>query len=768
MMDGFMDSFPLLTADSGFRWELAVLIAGIYLQAILAAMVKRRSDMPAVNTLVVALFLGCGWCLVAAIDLITQSLDAKVLLYKVGFMVFPFVPIVWLETVHRFVHGRPLLYGSRLIAVSAIPLITILLVWTGEAHTFFRYGFWVDGSGGFSTLRFERGPWAFVDVAYMVGVAGYAFYLLWKWLPEVMPSAARARLVLVGVGGVPVAVNLAAYLGLTPVVGFNYTPVLFAAGGSLLTWALVHYRVIDLGHTSRGSIVERLKDFLIVLDGDNKIVDINGPACKVLGANRESVIGWGASEVLSVWPDVVEGLRAAEGESIEVSLPSEDGGHAFYELSILPIESKGQGRSRARLLILRDISSHKKIEDDLRRAKVAAEEADRAKSRFLAMMSHEIRTPMNAVVGFADILKASVLTGEQNEYVDLIRESGESLLVVIDDLLDYSRIETGQIVLEHKPFEVHDKVSTICRLMLPRAKAKGLDLFWEIEPEVPKTMIGDGGRMGQILLNLISNAVKFSDRGEIHVSAHVMRGRDLAVPRDSLLLEFRIADTGIGVAPEMRDRIFLPFSQVDNSTSREYGGTGLGLAISRKLCQLMGGEMRHQDREEGGSIFSFTAVLAHPDPKRAEPSPPKAPVERPMRMLVVEDNAVNRRLLATLLRRLGHSVEVAEGGYQALDMIIDERFDAILLDLQMPDMDGLKTARAIRDEEALRRAKRQTYLIAVTANAMASERERCRKVGMNDFITKPLNPGELEAALARIPARPQTTTPRDLGLEEYF
>jgi len=763
-----MDSFPLIAAEGGFRWELAVLIAGIYVQAILAAMVKRRSDIPAVNTLVLALFLGCAWSVFAAIDLITQSLDAKVLLYKIGFFVFPFVPVVWLETVHRFVYGRPLLYGGRLVAVSIIPMVTIVLAWSTDSHELFRYNFRLDETGPFATLRYERGPWDFVNMAYAAGLALYAYLMLWKWLPGTFSSAAKARLVLLGVGGIPLAINLLFFFDVLPLPGFNFTPVLFAISGSLLTWALVHFRVIDLGHTSRGSLVERLKDLLVVLDRENRIVDINAPACRMLGAKRDSVTGWNALEVLSVWPDVVEAMRADQEEAVEVSLPGGNGDHDFYELSILPIENSGPGQSRARLLILRDISSHKKIEDDLRRAKVAAEDADRAKSRFLAMMSHEIRTPMNAVVGFADILKSSVLNEEQNEYVDLIRESGESLLVIIDDLLDYSRIETGQIVLEHKPFALHEKVTAICRVMLPRAKAKGLDLFWEIDPEVPSNMVGDGGRTGQILLNLISNAVKFSEKGEIHVCVRVIRERDLGVPRDSRLVEFRVEDTGIGVPDEMRDSIFLPFSRADAALNTEQSGTGLGLAISRKLCELMGGGMTLEPRDEGGSIFSFTAILAMPDAKERHAGTPPQEAAQPLRVLVVEDNAVNRRLLATLLRRFGHSVEVAEGGYRALDMIIDERFDAILMDLQMPDMDGFNTARAIRDEERLRRAKRETYLIAVTAHALPSVRERCKEAGMNDFITKPINPGELQAALERIPPRLRTTTPKDLGLEEYF
>lgn len=766
---------PLLTAETGFRWELAALFAGIYLQAILATLVKRRADMPAVQTLVIALFMGCGWCVLAAIDLITQSLDGKLLLFRLGALFIPFIPVVWLETVHRLVRGRPLLYGPRLVAISVIPMISIVLIWTSDFHALYRHDFTVVAAGGFMALQSERGPWDLVAMLYGAGVTLAIFWLLWGWVPRISKNPWGIRLALVALAALPLAAEVLSLLDAGPLNKIDYLSIAVAFSASGLTWGLIRLRVVDLSHTSRRSLVERLKDLLIVIDRQNRIVDINAPACQLLGTERGSVVGWNALEVLSVWPSVVRHLSTAGEESGEVVLPGESGENVAYEMVVVPIESVGDnggGNPAARLIILRDISSHKKVEEELRRAKSSAEEADRAKSRFLAMMSHEIRTPMNAVVGFAEILKASQLSPEQAEYVDLIAESGESLLVIIDDLLDYSKIETGQIVLEHAPFGLHDKVSAVSRLMLPRAKAKGLEFFWEIDPEVPTVALGDGGRVGQVLLNLVGNAIKFTPDGEIQLRVRTVRHQRVDLPRDSCVVEFSVEDTGIGVAPNMSERIFQPFSQaVDRGElDQNSAGTGLGLAISRKLCELMGGELQMTPRVGGGSIFSFTAVFALPPQETASTLLPEPePVEYgTLRLLVVEHSAVNRRLLATILRRAGHIVEVAENGTQALDLIVDQRFDVILLDLEMPDFDGLKTARAIRDEESLRRAKRATHLIGMSPQSNAAESDRCRKAGMDDLVTRPINPDALRTALSRVPPKRKTTTPSDLGLEEYF
>ncbi len=380
-----------------------------------------------------------------------------------------------------------------------------------------------------------------------------------------------------------------------------------------------------------------------------------------------------------------------------------------------------------------DITRQKAIERDLRAAKDAAESANDAKTRFLAMMSHEIRTPMNAVLGFAELLAATPLAKDQKEFLDLIESSGRTLVAIINDILDFSRVESGRMELADERFELRDVVWEIAEMLRPQATAKGLELVVDFDPSVPRSVSGDPVRFRQVLLNLVGNAIKFTDSGQVSVSVGWSdlegdeRGR----------LSLRIEDTGIGIAEDKLDTIFEPFAQGDMTVTRRFGGTGLGLAITKRLVELMEGSVRVESRPHTGSTFFVEVALG-----RTEDIPPSQIAVSPARnaatfggwkVLLVEDNAVNRMLALRHLGRLGCRVDVAENGAEAVRAAATNSYDIIFMDMQMPVMDGLDATRKIRSAETGRRVP----IIALTANALETDRRECLNAGMNGFLSKP-------------------------------
>ncbi|MFN0102604.1 MAG: two-component regulator propeller domain-containing protein [Bryobacteraceae bacterium] len=394
----------------------------------------------------------------------------------------------------------------------------------------------------------------------------------------------------------------------------------------------------------------------------------------------------------------------------------------------------------------RELERHVRLRTaELAEAKDAAEAAARAKSEFLANMSHEIRTPMNAVTGMAELLQGMDLPETARECVATIRLSSDSLLTIINDILDLSKIESGKLRVEDVPFDLAECVAGTLRLVKLAAANKGLELVSEIEPGTPRWVQGDSVRLRQVLLNLVSNAVKFTHSGWVRVN---VCSEDIDGER---FIRFAVADTGIGIPADAAGALFQSFSQVDASTTRQYGGTGLGLVISRRLVELMGGRIWVESEEGKGSTFSFQMPerpaslvnLAGSLPREARIHTPKAK----LRVLVAEDNPVNQRVVSMMLEKLGHSTALAGNGAEALRLLEGEAFDVILMDVQMPVMDGLETARRIRETYG----DASPWMIALTANVFEEDRRRAVDAGMSDFLTKPLGLAELEKALGRAP-----------------
>jgi two-component system CheB/CheR fusion protein len=496
-------------------------------------------------------------------------------------------------------------------------------------------------------------------------------------------------------------------------------------------------------------------DGLILFANANFPVLLNLPVRQVLGRFFQDFLPGSGQTLFS---RLLE--QAAIGPARGEVLLETAGGRripAYLSLNTLHLDAKTMVS-----LLITDLSDQKKneklraslaermrIERELIAARKEADLASRAKSTFLANMSHEIRTPMNGILGMTELALTKDLSARVREYLQYVKQSGRALLEIINDILDLSKIESGNATLVNEPFELREGLESLLRIHSVSAHAKGLGLFHAIDLDVPDRLVGDQGRLRQVLTNLIGNAIKFSHKGAVRMSVAV---DGQPAPPDSVRLIFNISDEGIGIPEGSREKIFEAFSQAGHSSHAKYGGTGLGLSISKSLVEMMGGRVWVESALGQGSTFHFTAVFGLAGQSlepELEGRPAATPAAGGLRILLAEDDPISRLVAIELLTGRGHQVTAVENGREAIESLAAGDFDLVLMDVRMPDMDGLEAVAAIRAGQA-GADKTGVLVVALTAHALKGDRERFLEAGMDDYLTKPIEMEELDRVLRNI------------------
>lgn len=499
------------------------------------------------------------------------------------------------------------------------------------------------------------------------------------------------------------------------------------------------------------SIIESSSIIIFQVNKDGIFELLEGEAKKFVGEDQRHVIG---KSIFDVYDDNVSFKevikRALTGSKVKNTVQI---GESIFDIDCTPI-IKGESEICGVHGVVKDATQRARIIEQLIAAKLDAEKTARVKDTFLANMSHEIRTPISAIIGFTDLLIEKELTGEKNEYVNSIKLASENLLVIVNDILDFSKIEAGKLTLKSTSFNLKDLMDSLEKVLKPQARIKHIDLLFNIDKDVPDWVKGDPVRLHQILLNLIGNALKFTNEGWVKVMVSCKEKND-----DEVYLSFRIADTGIGIPKEEIAVIFESFTQVNTDPTREYGGTGLGLTIVKRLIDLQNGHIEVQSKVDKGTIFTFelmfkTVPEKNRDVKAALPAMVEETSLNGKRVLLVEDNTMIQVLARKHLESWNIQVDVVNNGSLALEKIKKRDYDLILMDIRMPELNGFETTKKIRAKSD---PVSKIPIIAMTAHAFEREKEKCLAIGMNDYISKPFKPAVLkEKLLAIIGSKPET------------
>jgi signal transduction histidine kinase/CheY-like chemotaxis protein/HPt (histidine-containing phosphotransfer) domain-containing protein len=696
----------------------------------------------------VALYLGAVFLLslFKFAEFVFASSDAKFGALKMQWLGVAFLPCSFFIIAMAF-RNKPL-KGLASAAAFLPGIVAVALVWTNQLHLLFWRG----------DLRFlppferERAPGYWIFSAYALVQIGAAFAIMIAAVLRARGLTRRWMRRLIGILLLPTASNVVYVLfgGSDPMS--DPTPVIFALSGLLMAWTLKGFDIFEAIPYAKTVLLESIDSPIVVVDSEGLVI----------GANEESG---------RISPDG----KPLEGKSIAEIVPDLSGGMEVGGKIIWPnrgidylvscYETKRtRSHWKSRIFLFRDITDLVKTRRDLEKARLRAEEANAAKSAFIATVSHEIRNPLNSIIGLVDLnLQGSSLPRELREDLEVVQSSGNVILGLVNDLLDLSKIEAGRMELEAADFDLQEKVVSVVRAFRPAAEKKGISLDVDIEDGTPRYVCGDALRFGQILMNLVSNAIKFTKDGAVSVTIAPLEGAD---PRDegdgrSLCVSAVVRDTGIGITPEGLPLLFREFSQADSSISRRFGGTGLGLSICKRLVDLFGGKIEVASTPGEGSVFSFTARFAPATALEAAavPAVPAAPVgAEGFRVLVVEDDLVNAAVARRYLERLGYQTLIARTGAEAVALVAREAPGLVLLDLGLPDMDGFEACRRMRETAAQRSG--ETIIAAMTARVDAGIRADCASAGMYDCLSKPVDPIGLEKLLDRATAKLRELGPR--------
>jgi PAS domain S-box-containing protein len=865
-----------------------IYVASAILTGWMAVYAWRRRSIPGAAAFALMQAGAALWSAGYALIICRSDLPSIVLLGNLTWTGVVIEVPAWAALVLQFTHpgriSRRVLFWQALM-----PAVTLVIVWTSSFHGLIRHSVSLRTVGSLKLIDRTPGLWYWVYFFYGYCVISACLLVLcvaaWR-----SPRGRRGQPVILMIGLLICCSGPIIYRFTIRYFLIDVSSIMFVPAGLVFILGLFRYRLFRVAPIVRDAIFASMKDSVIVLDEQNRVADINSAACRLVGQPAEQIIGRSAGVIFAGQPELIARYKTTTEARDEIVVGNNEV-QACFDLRISPIRDE-QDQDIGRLIVLHDITRRKLAEEELQRAKQAAEAASRAKGEFLATMSHEIRTPMNAVLGMTSLMLETNLDDDQRQMAQIVRTSGESLLTIINDILDFSKIESGKLELEQQPFDLRACVEETLDLLAFRAAEKSVNLACSVSSHAPACIVGDVTRVRQVLFNLIGNGLKFTERGEVVVSV-TSQLKDPAAQRHQIC--FTVSDTGIGIPKDRLDSLFQSFKQVDASTTRKYGGTGLGLAISKRLSALMGGDVWVESPEvpRQGSTFHFTILADALDPEQSGDHPlptPELPDKRllilehnptnlrilmdyvqswkmtaypatsasealslvrqgvpldaaildmrlldgncaafvqevqqtirqgqdnvrplpliaidyigrgnrapdrsffaaqltipikssqlcnalnsvlhfwpvpeasptgggsrtvrnmashlPLRILLAEDNVINQKVAKHLLGHMGYFPDLAANGLEVLDALSRQSYDVILMDIHMPEMDGIQAAELVRQRFP---ETQQPVIIAVTADAMQGDRERCLAAGMDNYLSKPLRIEDLGEVLA--------------------
>ncbi len=720
-----------------WHYSLALILSALMAAAVVALSWRRRSapGAPAMILFMSALVI---WSLTYAIRWHVSDLPKQYFWLDATYFGVVLIPVAFLIFVLQYTGRAHWLTRRRLLLLCVAPALTLILLWTDDWHGLFYGGRRTTGS------ILNGGPAFWFNALYSYGLLLLAVALLVRAYRRT-PAFYRPQTGVILLGALlPWIGNVISIAGLSPFPDLDITPFVFTLSGLMFAVGLFYYHLLDVAPIARDKLVESMADGVIVLDPQRRIVDIN-PAAQRITQLSPAVIGQPAALALRSWPELNEVLDCDQETHRELCTPL--GCQHIYDVYVAPLVDRFQ-HATGRLATLHDITQRKQNEEELAHARDVAQAANRAKSIFLASMSHELRTPLNAILGFSELMSRDPgLSRQQADTLAIINHSGAHLLSLINDVLDLAKIEAGRSTLNQVDFNLHQLLEDLVDLFRLRAEAKGLLLVLTLWPDAPRWVHGDQGKLRQVLINLMGNAVKFTETGLVELSV------SWADDGSGRLL-FAVQDSGPGIAPEELATIFDPFVQAGNGhAARE--GTGLGLAISRQYVHLLGGELTAFSAGVAGqgSLFQFSIPL-EPVEEPEERAGLRAggprvlglePDQPAYRLLVVEDHPASRQLLYQWLSQWGFAVRTAENGVQAVQQWEAWQPHLIWMDMRMPVMDGHEATRRIKATPQ----GQATVIIALSASVLEEERAAVLADGCDDFLQKPFRADEIVDCLVR-------------------
>lgn len=721
---------------------LLMLTSGVSL--VIAGVAWRKRDAQGAVPLTVLMASITLWAFFQIMVYVAPTTELKIIYANLRYIGIDTAPIAFYALAWDYKHRTKTMQPKQYLKIAVFPALCIHALWNNEVHhRFYKSVYIRDG-----ILAMDNGPIFWINMIYL-----YFFVLvgIYHFINSYRNSQSKHRqqaLIIMLAAFIPVLSNLVFNLGLLPFADVDITPISFLMTGLLFYYALFYFALLDVIPIARDLLVEEMQDFVIVLDNNRRVLDMNKSARDFMLQNKEQrakYVGMPIQSLAENWEQLVEAISDTAIDYARIN-HIRDGKINHYDLNKSDIYNRS-GKKIGEIVDLRNINALAEALMEAKNAREAAETANKSKGYFLANMSHEIRTPMNAIIGIAEMLDSEALTREeQKKYNQIIIKSAESLLTIINDILDLSKIEAGRMELEKSNIDLGQIVKDTVEVFNIATANRSIIVTSYIDKKIPQGLLGDAVRIRQVLTNLIGNSIKFTKQGEIEITAKYFGKKN-----NINTIELCVRDTGLGIPEDKLDTVFESFKQADSSTTRKYGGTGLGLSIVKSLVELMNGSIKVESKFGEGSRFSVILPLEDAPAAVLEAKPPqqsdRANIER-LQLLVAEDNKINREVIRLHLKKLGCQFDIVENGRQAVEKYSRGRYDALLMDIQMPDMDGLEAAAIIRSMEE--GTGKRIPIIALTASSMKEDIQKCLDVGMDAHISKPFKADKLSTVLSEI------------------